>query len=194
MLDSLNKFVPIAMFALAVGSMAAATAAWYAVVTSRAALRMQILLDFAKRDASRELGVATKQLYDFRSKGEEDFVARFAQLRNNADNSKDDKDTWEEIDNARRIVHKFWIQLMHVRFAGLISDDQIITFFVRSQLETVVNILEPLEREKPGAAFTKVLFKRYRKLLKEYDQRFERVFKEEPSYEADNQRLERDAR
>lgn len=103
---------------------------------------MQIILDFAKRDASRELGIATKQLYEFRDKGKADFVARFAQMRDNANNSEADKAAWEEIDNPRRIVHKFWLQLMQVRFAGLISDGA-------------------LEQAKPGAAFTKVLFEHY---------------------------------
>lgn len=183
-LDILKDLARNPIFLAALGSLTAAVAALLAVRTARAAMRMQIILDFAKRDASTELGIATKQLYEFRDKEPSTLVTRFAQMRDNANRSVADKVAWEEIDNARRIVHKFWLQLMQTRYAGLISDDEIITCFVKSQLETVVYILDPLEQAKPGAAFTAVLFDHYKELLKDYDRRFRKVFNESPRYQA----------
>ncbi|KHE91965.1 MAG: hypothetical protein K8F52_08480 [Candidatus Scalindua rubra] len=119
----------LATLAAALGSLAAAIAAWRAASSARDAVRTQIILDFSKRDAQQDFGEATNILWDFKYKSEEDIAKRFERLKT------DSKKDWEKIDNARRIVHKFWRQLMSVKQAGLVSDKELLVFFSNLNLK-----------------------------------------------------------
>jgi hypothetical protein len=127
---------------------------------------MEILLDFAKRDASADMGKAIAFLWQFRRRENDtatEFARRFSELEQN------DKSEYEKIDTARRTVHKFFLQLMQVKQAGLISERELIIGFYKHQLETVVELLEPLETKKVGYPYTKPVFREYRRLYTEYD-------------------------
>lgn len=130
---------------------------------------MQIILDFSKRDASPELGAATQILWEFKQESNEDIAERFLRLRN------EDPKRWQEMNNARRIVHKFWLQLMHIKQVGLITDAEILTCFYKHQFEMVLTILEPIEQKMPGQPYTKPAFDEYRRLYDQYDQLYRQV-------------------
>lgn len=70
--------VDVATVLAAIGAFASAWAAWRAAAATNRAIQMQVLLDFAKRDASEEMGKAITVLWDFRKK-ENDTQAEFAE-------------------------------------------------------------------------------------------------------------------
>lgn len=156
------------------GALGGAWAAWKAASTARDGLRMQIILDFAKRDAEPELGVATKMLWDFKKQSGADIHVRFASLM------QENKAEWEKLDDARRKVHKYFLQLMQSKQAGLITEREIIICFYRHQLDTVMEVLEPLERVKEGYRFTKPVFQEYKRLRDNYDVLFAKYLGQAP--------------
>jgi hypothetical protein len=160
----------LATLAAGVGSLAAAIAAWRAASSTRDAVRAQIILDFSKRDAQQEFGDAIKTLWDFKDQSEENIADRFERLESES------KIEWEKIDNARRIVHKFWRQLMSLKQAGLISDKELLLFFFKPQLTTILEILEPLESKKPGFGYSKPAFDEYRRIYENYEEMFKDTY------------------
>ncbi len=156
----------LATLTAGLGSLAAAIVAWRAASSARDAVRTQIILDFSKRNAEQEFGEAMKFLWDFKCQSEENIAERFEKLK------KESKNEWEKIDNARRIVHKFWMQLMSVKQAGLISNKELLVFFFKPQLKFILEILEPLESKKPGFGYSKPAFDEYKKIYANYDKLF----------------------
>lgn len=151
----------------------AAVAAWRAAVAASNAVRTQIMLEFSIRDAQKEFGEATEILWAFKQKckiDNKEIALQFEKLKSGS------LDEWKNIDNARRIVHKFWLQLMSVKLAGFITDQELIVFFYKPQLETIVEILEPLESKKPGFGYSKPIFDEYRKLYDNYDEYYKKRF------------------
>ena len=154
----------------AISAVVALAAALVAFRTATAARKAQIILDFSKRDADPEMGRNIKLLWDFAREDEADLVERLLALE------MSDKDRYEAIENARRIVHKFFLQLMQAKQLSLISDKEIVTCFYRHQLETVVRILRPLEETKPGWRYTRPVFDEYSRLYNNYDALYKKTF------------------
>jgi len=167
-----TNFTLIANLVAACGSAAAAVAAWKAANAAKDAVRTQIILEFSRRDAEPEMGRKTKMLWDFKSeKKVEDIAERFEQLKSK------DHPRWEKIDDARRVVHKYFTQLMRARLAGLITEKEILASFThKPQLKTVIEILEPLESKKPGHTHTKPIFEEYKRIYRDYEALNQRYF------------------
>ena len=154
-----------------IGALGAAFAAWYTARTARDAVRMQIMLDFSKRDAQTEMGACIELLWNFTRESKADVGERFAALEQTG------PARYKELDEARRIVHKYYLQMMQVKQAGLISDKEILIAVYRPQLETVVEVLQPIERKKPAWRQTKPVFDEYNRLYKNYDALYKKVFR-----------------
>ena len=156
-----------------ISSFAALGAAIAAINTAKAArdaVRMQIMLDFSKRDAQTEMGHCISLLWKFTRESKADVGERFATLE------QSDPVRYSALDDARRIVHKYYLQMMQIRQAGLISDKEILIALYRPQLETVVDVLQPIERKKPAWRHTKPAFDEYNRLYKDYDALYKRIF------------------
>lgn len=147
----------IAAIAACIGLLAVLIA-YRSAITAEKALKTQIVLDFAKRDADPVLGAATKILWDFKRENVENISERFSKLKT------DGSPRWKEIDNARRLVFKYYLQLMKTKQAKLISKEEILICLDKPNLETVIEILEPLESKKRGYDYSKPIFKEYREL------------------------------
>ncbi len=175
---SLDEGMLIGTLAAGVGALFSSFAALRAAAAAatRDAVRMQIFFDFSKRDAAPEMGKATKQLWDFAREGAgvTNISERFIQLK------KDNEKRWNEIDDARRIVHKFFLHLMQARQAGLFTDREIIIGTYKQQLQTVLDILKPLENVKEGHECTRPVFNAYKQLYENYDELYERHLGQRP--------------
>lgn len=154
----------------AIGALGAAAAAFRAASAARSAVRTQIILDFSKRDADPEMAHNIRVLWAFARESDGDLLERFTAL------ASSDKNRYETIENARRLVHKFFLQLIQAKRLGLITDEEIITCFYRHQFETVVNVLQPLERTTPGWPYTKPMFDEYARLYNNYDALYKKRF------------------
>ncbi len=154
-----------------IGALGAACAAWYTGRAARDAVRMQVMLDFSKRDAQTEMGRYINLLWKFTRESGTDVGERFAALE------QANPDRYRELDEARRIVHKYYLQMMQAKQAGLISDREILIAVYRPQLETVVEVLQPIERKKPAWRQTKPVFDEYSRIYKNYDTLYKKIFK-----------------
>ncbi len=164
--QNLTTLVPLVA---GVASLIATIAAWRAASATRSAVRTQIILEFFKRDAQKEFGEAINILWDFKNQSDDDIAISFDKL-------KASPNEWLKVDNARRVVHKFWLQLMHVKHAGLLKNEDFITVVFKHQLRTILEILEPLEKTKPGFGFSKPAFDEYRKIYENYDESFKKKY------------------
>ena len=166
----------LATFAAGIGALASALATWHTARETRAAVRMQIFFRFSERDAAPEMGRATKTLWDFAREGTgvDTIADRFRQLE------RENKVRWNEVDDARRVVHKFYLQLMQARQAGLFTDRELIIGTYKHQLNTVLKVLRPLEAAKQGTDYTRPVFRAYQELSDSYDDLYRREFGHRP--------------
>lgn len=163
-MDLINagNLISVGTMLAAVAGLAAAYVAWLAARAARDAVRMQVVLDFSRRDAAPEMGTAIKALWKFAKEDDHDLTKRFKDLE------KSDPQRWTQIDDFRRTVHKFYLQLMQAYQAKLISEREIITCFYKHQFDTVLDVIYPLEQAKPGSPYTPPVFEEYRRLRDNY--------------------------
>lgn len=143
----------------------AAVAAVAAVYFSKRATKLSLIRSFLERDADPEMGRSIKRLWNFKKESNEPIEERFEKLES------EDEERWNSIDDDRRFVHKYYLQLMLIKQAGLISEEVMLSCLLGHQFNTVFKILEPLERKKVGFIHTKQVFKDYHRLSEKSENR-----------------------
>lgn len=175
--DVIKCVALLATLAAGLGALASALATWHTARETRAAVRMQVFFRFSERDAAPEMGRATKILWEFAREGTgiDSIADRFRQLEH------EKKVRWNEVDDARRVVHKFYLHLMQARQAGLFTDRELIIGTYKHQLNTVLKVLRPLEAVKQGTDYTRPVFRAYQELFDNYDDLYQLEFGHRPA-------------
>ena len=122
----------ILLIIAAITSIAACIAAWNSAVSARASnrfVRTQTILDIIKRDGTNEMRKAILNLWAFYNKYSDNMTKEYVKLRESG------LSDWNDFDNDRRIVHKFFLHIMQAKLSGLLTDHELMHFITKAQLE-----------------------------------------------------------